>query len=67
MSDIKVIREGLPIEHLDKHSTPEQVGNAIGESARRLREEHGVRPLEAFEEARRRAKDRIKDIPDGGD
>lgn len=62
------VKDGLPIENLTKDTPIERVSEAIGESARRLREEHGVHPLTAFNEAYRRAKDRTgRTLSDRGD
>lgn len=50
--------EHLAIENLDKHSDERRVRDAIGESAKQLREKHGLHPMEAYIIVHKRANDR---------
>lgn len=61
MSDTKVTNEGLPINNVTKDTPIEKVQEAVGETARILREKHGVHPLDAYREAHRRANERMGD------
>lgn len=54
---MKNIKEGLPVETLDSGSTMKDIQNAVGESAKRIREETGTHPLKAWRDAYQTARE----------